>query len=120
MRIHLESLSNYFNFCVRFRLVWKIETDVCGIYVILQINLAKKKTALWESLSLIQQLFVSQVHGSSPFSLETHSMGKRQESEQLHFGIADSERAYTCQEGLLIVNWAPNHNQTLAAIANSC
>lgn len=30
----------------------------------------------------------------------------------------DPEKEYICQEGLLMVNWAKIHNQSLAAIAD--
>lgn len=45
MRMHPKSLSNYFHFCVRFRLAWKIETDFCGMFVMVQMNLPKEKKA---------------------------------------------------------------------------
>lgn len=63
MRMLLESLSNYFHFCVRLRLTWKTETDFCGMYVTVQMNLGKEKVQR-EGLSLFQQLFLSQVHVS--------------------------------------------------------
>lgn len=50
--------------------------------------------------------------------LRAHSMRKSQRSEHLHFGITDPEKKYTCQEGLLTVNWAPNHKQSPAVVAN--
>lgn len=45
MRILLESLPNYFHFCV-FRLAWKIDTDFRGS----PMKLATEKTVWGESL----------------------------------------------------------------------
>lgn len=46
-------------------------------------------------------------------------MRKRKISEQLHFGTDDPNKKYTCQEGLLTVNWAQNPNQSQQFI-NCC
>lgn len=34
--------------------------------------------------------------------------------------IIDPEKEYTCQKGLLVVNWDQIHNQNLAAIVYGC
>lgn len=64
MRMFPDSLSDYFHFCVRLRWGWRTEIDSCGTYVTVQTNLCKGKTVQQKDLSLIRQLFISQVHVS--------------------------------------------------------